>query len=200
MKLYLIRHCESEDDILGCYGGIADFDLTKKGEQTAKEQANNIMKLEIEKIFSSPYKRAKKVANIFNEKIGCGVEVINDLREINTYGVLSGVNKEKAKEIFEQLFKKEEYKEFGYYNGKSFEGGEGVEEFDKRIKKSLEEIVIKDYQVVAIITHGGVFRSVYKNILKQKEKILEIDDLATIEIEYKENKYRVINKNGIKYS
>ena len=30
MKIYLIRHCESEDDILDCYGGCADFDLTEK--------------------------------------------------------------------------------------------------------------------------------------------------------------------------
>lgn len=73
MKIYLIRHCESQDDILNCYGGCADFDLTDKGIKVAKQYSNQICDLGIEKIFSSPYKRAKKVAYIFNEKLNCGV-------------------------------------------------------------------------------------------------------------------------------
>lgn len=31
MKIYLIRHIESIDDIENCYGGIADFDLSENG-------------------------------------------------------------------------------------------------------------------------------------------------------------------------
>lgn len=32
MKIYLIRHSESIDDIENCYGGIADFELTENGK------------------------------------------------------------------------------------------------------------------------------------------------------------------------
>ncbi len=197
MKIYMIRHCESEDDILNCYGGCADFDLTDKGIKTAKQYSNNIVNLEIEKIFSSPYKRAKNVAEIFNEKLNCGVEIINDLREMNTYGVMSGVNKSLAKRIFSILLNSEEYKEFGYYKGKSFEGGESVENFDNRIKNAFSIISNSPYKTVALVTHGGVFRSVYKNILNQKEKILEIDDVATIEIEYNNGEYSIVSMKGI---
>ncbi len=197
MKIYMIRHCESEDDILNCYGGCADFNLTDKGIETAKQYSNNIVNLEIEKIFSSPYKRAKNVAEIFNEKLNCGVEIINDLREMNTYGVMSGVNKSLAKEIFSILLNSEEYKEFGYYKGKSFEGGESVENFDNRIKNAFSIISNSPYKTVALVTHGGVFRSVYKNILNQKEKILEIDDVATIEIDYNNGEYSIVSMKGI---
>lgn len=197
MKIFLIRHCESEDDILDCYGGCADFNLTDKGIETAKQYTNKIGNLGIEKIFSSPYKRAKNVASIFNEKLNCGIEIIDDLREMNTYGVMSGINKYLAKDIFSLLLNSEEYKEFGYYKGKSFEGGESVENFDNRVKNAFSIITNNSYNIVAIVTHGGVFRSVYKNILNQNKKILRIEDVATIEIEYNNGEYCLVSMNGI---
>ena len=184
MKIYLIRHCESEDDILDCYGGCADFDLTEKGIATAKAYAKELTNLKIEKIFTSPYKRAKNVANIFNDQLHCGVEIIDDLREL-------------AKKIFSLLLNSEKYKKFGYYNGVPFEGGEEVNLFDQRIKAAFDNITSKNLNTVAIVTHGGVFRSVYKNILNKSEKLTEIDDVATIEIKYKDNNYSIISMKGI---
>lgn len=197
MKIYLIRHCESEDDILNCYGGCADFDLTKKGIETAEKYTNELIGLGIERIFTSPYKRAKGVANIFNNKLQCGIEIIGDLREMNTYGVMSGVNKDLANNIFSLLINSPKYKTFGYYNGNSFEGGESVEGFDRRIIDAFNTIINTNLNTVAIVTHGGVFRSVYKNILKKSNKIIDIEDVATIEIEYKNNEYSIISMKGI---
>lgn len=197
MKIFMIRHCESEDDILDCYGGCADFNLTEKGVMTATEYSNKLIKLGIEKIFTSPYKRAKNVARIFSDKVGCDIEIVNDLREINTYGVMSGVNKKLAKEIFSLLLNSDRYKEFGYYEGKTFEGGESVQGFDERIKKSFRYIIEQKYETIALVTHGGVFRSVYKNILNKSEKIIDIEDVATIEIEYEKDVFSIINMKGI---
>lgn len=197
MKIYMIRHCESEDDILNCYGGCADFELTEKGINTAQDYSNKLVDLGIEKIFTSPYKRAKNVAKIFSDKLNCELEIVNDLREMNTYGVMSGINKDLAKEIFSLLLNSEDYKSFGYYKGKSFEGGEAVEYFDSRIKDAFDYLINQDYNTIALVTHGGVFRSVYKNLLNKNEKILEIDDVATIEIEYDNNTFNIISINGI---
>lgn len=44
----------------------------------------------------SPYKRAYQTANILNRKLNVDVEVIDNIRECNSYGILSGVNKEKS--------------------------------------------------------------------------------------------------------
>ena len=197
MKIYMIRHCESEDDILNCYGGCADFELTEKGVKTAEENANKIVGLGIEKIFSSPYKRAKNVAKIFADKINVDVEIVKDLREMNTYGVMSGVNKDLAKNIFSLLLESDEYKSFGYYKGKSFEGGESVEFFDDRVKAAFNYIASQDNNIVAVVTHGGVFRSVYKNILNKPEKILDIEDAAIIEINYENGVFEIASMQGI---
>ena len=197
MKIYLIRHSESIDDIEDCYGGIADFDLSEAGRRKVEEY--EIKNLGIEKIYSSPYKRAYQTAEILNKKINVDIEIIDNIRECNSYGILSGVNKEKAKNIFSYVFNMPEYKNTGYYLGTSFLGGEDIEEFDKRVENGINEIIekSKELNTIAIVTHGGVYRSIYKNIFKENKKIEEMEDLATTELEYSDCKFTILNKKGL---
>ena len=143
----------------------------------------------------SPYKRAYQTANILNRKLNVDVEVIDNIRECNSYGILSGVNKEKAKKIFSYVFDMPKYKNTGYYLGTSFLGGEDINEFDKRVKEGITEIISKSKELntITIVTHGGV----YKNILKVDKKLDQMDDLVTTELKYNDGKFEIINKKGI---
>ena len=197
MKIYLIRHSESIDDIEDCYGGIADFDLRENGIK--KVEQYEIENLGIEKIYTSPYKRAYQTAKILNKKLNVDLEIIDNIRECNSYGILSGVNKEKAKKIFSYVFEMPKYKNTGYYLGTSFLGGEEINEFDKRVEEGITKIISKSKELntIAIVTHGGVYRSIYKNILKVDKKLDQMDDLATTELKYNNGKFEIINKQGI---
>lgn len=197
MKIYLIRHSESIDDIEDCYGGIADFDLSENGIK--KVEQYEIENLGIEKIYTSPYKRAYQTAKILNKKLNVDLEIIDNIRECNSYGILSGVNKEKAKKIFSYVFDMPKYKNTGYYLGTSFLGGEDINEFDKRVEEGITKIISKSKELntIAIVTHGGVYRSIYKNILKVDKKLDQMDDLATTELKYNNGKFEIINKQGI---
>ena len=197
MKIYLIRHSESIDDIEDCYGGIADFDLSENGIK--KVEKYEIENLGIEKIYTSPYKRAYQTAKILNKRLKVDLEIIDNIRECNSYGILSGVNKEKAKNIFSYVFNMEEYKNTGYYLGTSFLGGEDINEFDKRVEEGMREIISKSKELntITIVTHGSVYRSIYKNILKVYKKIEEMEDLATTELTYDDGKFEIRNKKGI---
>lgn len=197
MKIYLIRHSESIDDIEDCYGGIADFDLSENGIK--KVEQYEIENLGIEKIYTSPYKRAYHTAKILNKKLNVDLEIIDNIRECNSYGILSGVNKEKAKKIFSYVFDMPKYKNTGYYLGTSFLGGEEINEFDKRVEEGITKIISKSKELntIAIVTHGGVYRSIYKNILKVDKKLDQMDDLATTELKYNNGKFEIINKQGI---
>ena len=201
MKIYLIRHSQSIDDIENCYGGIADFDLTENGKNKVKESRKEISNYGIEKIYTSPYKRAYQTAQILNENINVELKIVDDIRELNSHGIRSGVNKELAKNIFSYVFQKEEYKNTGYYLGKTFLGGEDIEEFDKRIKEGIN-FIIRDsegLESIAIVTHGGVHRSIFKNILNINKKIDEIDDVAITILEYNNGKFEIIKTKGIKF-
>ncbi len=201
MKIYLIRHSESIDDIENCYGGSADFALTENGKDKVKESRKLIENYRIEKIYTSPYKRAFQTAQILNENMKVEIKVIDDIRELNSHGIRTGVNKELAKDIFSYVFQQEEYKNTGYYLGKTFLGGEDIEEFDKRVKEAINFIMrdSKGLDAIAIVTHGGVHRSIFKNILNISKKIDEIDDVSTTILEYNNGKFEIIETKGIKF-
>lgn len=199
MNIYLIRHSESIDDIENCYGGIADFDLTENGKNKVKKCSKQICAYGIEKIYTSPYKRAYQTAQILNENINVDLKIIDDIRELNSHGVMSGVNKELAKNIFSYVLQKEEYKNTGYYLGRTFLGGEDIEEFDKRVKEAINFIIrdSKGLNSIAIVTHGGVHRSIFKNILNVNKKIEKIEDVAITTLEYDNSKFKIIETKGI---
>lgn len=201
MIIYLIRHSESIDDIENCYGGIADFDLTENGKEKVRAYKNEISNFGIEKIYTSPYKRAYQTAQILNENIKVELKIIEDIRELNSYGILSGVNKELAKNIFSYVFQKAEYKNTGYYFGKTFLGGEDITEFDNRVKRAINAI-IKDSEgldSIAIVTHGNVHKSIFKNILNVNQEIEKIDDVAITTISCDDGKLNIIRTKGIKF-
>ncbi len=200
MRIYLIRHSESIDDIENCYGGIADFDLTENGKKKVKEYRKQLESYGIEKIYTSPYKRAYQTAQILNEDVKVDMEIIDNIRELNSYGILSGVNKELAKNIFSYVFQMEEYKNTGYYFGKTFLGGEDIKQFDNRVKEAINYIINdgKELNCIAIVTHGGVYRSIFGNLLNINQKIVEMDDLATTIIDYSDGIFNIIETKGIK--
>ena len=201
MIIYLIRHSESIDDIENCYGGIADFDLTENGKDKVRERRKETDTYGIEKIYTSPYKRAHQTAEILNENINVELKIIDDIRELNSHGILSGVNKDLAKEIFSYVFQKEEYKNTGYYFGKTFLGGEDIEKFDNRVKRGIKDI-LNDSQglnTIAIVTHGGVHRSIFKNILNENRKIERLEDVSITTLEYNNGEFSVLETKGITF-
>lgn len=201
MKIFLIRHSESIDDIENCYGGIADFDLTENGRNKVIEKRKETDTYNIEKIYTSPYKRAYQTAKILNENINVELKVIDDIRELNSHGILSGVNRDIAKDIFSYVFQKEKYKNTGYYFGKTFLGGEDIEKFDNRVKRGIKDI-LNDSQglnTIAIVTHGGVHRSIFRNILNENRKIEGLEDVSITTLEYNNGEFSVLETKGITF-
>ena len=47
------------------------------------------------------------------------------------------------------------------------------------------------------MTHGGVHRSIFKNILHVNRKIEKIEDVATTILEYENGKINIIETRGI---
>lgn len=198
MKIYLIRHSESQDDLINCYGGASDWDLTENGAKKVEKFRPKFEKLNIEKIFVSPLKRAYKTADILNKKTKVPVEKVFDLHETNHYGYLTGLEKNLAKELFAYLLERPEYQNASYYNRKCMPGGETADELDKRSKNVIKYILkeSKGLNTIAIVTHGGVLRSIFQAVLKDKRKLLDIKDVACAEIEYSKGKFIIKDTEG----
>lgn len=160
MELLIIRHGQSEADLLEVHEGRADFPLTELGEAQARKMAAAVAReYPPEIILSSTLKRASGTARILQEAIGCEIRFYDDLREFNN-GVLAGMSREEAA-IKYPLPKG------GRPVHIPIQDGESALDLRYRAERILREIVhdYRDYQRVAIVSHGGLISNLIKAFL-----------------------------------
>jgi broad specificity phosphatase PhoE len=148
--IYFIRHGETDYNKVKRFQGHLDIPLNQKGVVQAKLALEGSKNLKIDKIYYSPLKRAAETANIINSFHNAKMIKDDRIKEINM-GSLQGKYKDKLKK-FEQIL--------AYTNPERF-GGESHEQFCKRVKSFLDEI-INSTENILIVSHGGVYRAIYK--------------------------------------
>lgn len=164
MKILLVRHGESVDDIEDCYGGIADFPLTDLGRQQALEAVETIRAYAPEAIYTSPLLRAREASEIIAASLGLqGVlQVVETLQERNTYGILSGVNKQRAQDLFAHVLHDGEWHE-------DLPGVETAAALRVRARDAFDATVAdagsKGYNTIMITTHGKFMTCLWEEVL-----------------------------------
>lgn len=168
MRIYLVRHGEAEDDIEDCYGGIADFPLTQRGREQAAVIADQLAGEGIAGIYSSPLARARETAEIIAERLQRPLEVVDDLQERNSYGVLSGINKDRAKQVFARVLAG--LKEKPGYSREYIIGAEEWDDFVHRVRRALRRVerhaVADARERIAIVTHGKFSQALLRDVLE----------------------------------
>ena len=192
MKLIVIRHGESEADLLDVHEGRADFALTERGHRQAESMAEYISKsFSISKIYASTLKRAKQTAAHLSEKTGISVIYDGDLMEFNN-GLLAGlpraVVKEKYPDIPDLPLDKAVY------------GQESQIEFRKRAETVLEKIIREsgEDETVAVFSHGGTINQLYRSFLYipvDKKSFFNTADTGIHIWEHTERERRVLKAN-----
>jgi broad specificity phosphatase PhoE len=191
MKIYLIRHGETTGDIEDRYGGDYDDNLSTKGIRESKELAKKLKDKDIQIIYASPRIRALEAASIVNKCLNVQLKIVDNLRERNNYGILTGLIKSEAKQRYP-----EEVKEFEKGIHHRVKNSENYTHFKKRIIKTFKEITSKnEYKTIAIITHGGPIRCIIREILKAGE-LAELDDCAIITIKKDKSNLSLVNLDG----
>ena len=160
MRLLIIRHGESEADILDVHEGRADFNLTEKGHAQAQAMADYLKEhYTIHKIYASPLKRAFQTATHLSEAIGIPVITEEKLMEFNN-GLIAGLSWKEADEkypfvpdlpVHDSVYEQESKLEFRY-----------------RAEYILSKIIAENDtdSTVAIVSHGGMINQLYQAFLK----------------------------------
>lgn len=189
MKIYLVRHGETTGDLEDRYGGDYDDHLTPHGKDQSLAAAKKLVGGGIEIIYTSPKIRAQETASIFKESLPVPVVTLNDLRERNRYGVLTGLIKAEAKIKYpEQVAKLSD-------EHSVLENGEDYTSFSKRIDDALESIDTGKYKTIALVTHGGPIRYIFRERLKAGD--IKVGDCAFAVLEKQNNSYKLISLDGI---
>ncbi|WP_370627072.1 histidine phosphatase family protein [Psychrobacillus sp. INOP01] len=194
VELLIVRHGQSEADLLGVHEGRADFPLTKLGEQQARNMAAYVSEhLPPDIILASPLLRAKSTAETLQKFIDCELLLKDDLMELNN-GVLAGLSKEEALVKYPLPPK-------GRPIHIPIEQGESELELRFRAEKVFHKILLdyQSYNRVAIVSHGGLISQFIKAFLQQpntSENIFATGDTGIHLLEIKENArvVRFLNK------
>ena len=164
MRLYIIRHGETEWNVLRRFQGRSDIPLNEEGRRLARVTAKALREVPFSRIYTSPLKRAYETAMIIKADRDIPVIVEPRIIEIG-FGEYEGLSCGKEHynipdPDFMNFFEKPE----AY---KPPRGAEGIDELKARTADFLQEIVYnKDMEkdTVLVSTHGAALRGLLSNI------------------------------------
>ena len=159
MKLLIIRHGESEADILGVHEGRADFELTDRGHRQAKATAEYIAgNYKIDRIYHSTLKRAAQTALHLADATGAPLTAEDKLMEFGN-GLQAGLPYDEARE---------KYPPVDVPPHTSVYEQETKLEFRYRAEYMLSKLIAEneDDATVSAVTHGGMINQLYRAFLR----------------------------------
>ncbi len=189
MKLIIVRHGETEENVRGEIQGHGHGKLTKKGIGEAKKLAMRLKDEKFDLIFSSDLGRAKDTAAEIIKRHEAEVIYTPELREMS-HGVLEGKHfAEREVEIARSGKPMEHF---------IAEGGESLFQFRERVRKFLESLHKHKGKNILIVTHGGFLRMIFSIVFgKSIEESLKIGvanaSINILELEDKGFKVHLIN-------
>ncbi len=158
MRVYVVRHGESVNNVAGLWTGWENPSLTDKGRRDAEKAGSVLRPVSFDKVFASDLDRAIETAQIAIP--GCACETTPLLREINV-GRL-------ANAPFSSI--SEEQKNEAVQNGYGAFDGETKAEFRHRMKQFIQQLEGLSCENVALFTHAGWVRSMLEEVLQVQIK------------------------------
>ncbi len=146
MKIYVVRHGQTQWNLEKKIQGRADKPLNERGKLQAIETRKKLLNKNIDLIICSPLLRAIQTADIINKSRNIPIEYDNRVIE-RSFGELEGcqINAVDFNSFWDY------YKNIGYKNVETMhELFERIYDFLKDIKNQYED---KD---ILIVSHGGV--------------------------------------------
>lgn len=165
MRLYLIRHCETEYNRQERFQGSIDAALTTLGRRQAKLLANYLRNTKIDMVFTSALGRAQSTANaILEYHPSLPLQVSPSLNEQHG-GHIEGVLRAEALVKWPHYFTPE-----GRLNVfVTPEGGESYEQVKNRASSFLDQIIAENRhsnKAIMVVAHGMVNKVLICHLLK----------------------------------
>ena len=156
IKIYLVRHCEAEGNKTNSFQGSTDCDITELGEKQLSFLSERFKDIHIDKVISSPLKRAVKTAEAAVK--GKNLTILKEplFTEIRG-GLIEGRSFEEIFKIFpdfEDLWD-------NHPDKFSAPNGESMQDVYNRMAKGLEKIVSdskNEGKTILISSHGAAIR------------------------------------------
>ena len=189
-RLILIRHGQSEYNLIRKYTGQTDVELTDKGRLQAEITGRFILEnYSIDAVISSDLKRAIDTARPIAEPLGLQIKTDARLREIYA-GDRQGMYFAEVEEKFRE--------EYAYYKSNRSTSrtpnGEGMCDVLVRVEKAVREIAEEyDGKTVLISTHNGPIMALEVPVMgRELGDTSSLPNNSITEIEYEGGGWKLI--------
>ena len=201
MKIYIIRHGETELNKYGLMQGITDEPLNASGREIAEITGRNMRGIRFDACVSSPLIRARETAEIILRESGNGqvpVSFDDRLKEING-GIMEGRKLTDGPMPPEEavLFHKDAFRFPG------FPGGEDLRQLMSRTQEFLRELARKDDgRTWLVSTHGTALRAMLNFLYEDPSSFWQAHspyNCAVSIVEAQDGKLRLLEADRLYY-
>lgn len=149
MRLYLVRHGETEGNRERRYLGWEDLPLNQRGEAQARALARSLADQPITAIYSSDLIRAQATAAPIAQVLGLPVHLDPDLREVN-FGAWSGLT-------YAEIERRAPDRLRAWIDDPECHAPPGGESLGALRRRALRAVPLRDGAL--IVSHGGTLRA-----------------------------------------
>ena len=157
MKIYVVRHGESEANLKRFFAGWAPVSLTEKGKRDAESIRPYMTSIKFDKVYSSDLIRSIETTEAVLP--GAEYETTPLLREVNVGNLMGKDVLTCDREMGETLVNNRSWWNYEPY------GGESLEMLCDRAKQFLTSLEDKPYENVAVFAHEGMLKAILYTVL-----------------------------------
>lgn len=168
MKIYLIRHGQTDWNIQGKIQGSHDIPLNETGCRQAQRLAKGMSSHTVKRIFASPLVRAAETAKILGKEKKVDVCFMQKLVEVE-FGKWEGLTWTEIKKEYPM-----EYEQWCLDSAKATPpGGEIQSEIMKRCTEALNEIInlTGGQEDTAIVSHGATLAHLFTYMMRNNPEV-----------------------------
>lgn len=188
LQVYLVRHGETLWNAARRIQGQSDSELTKKGEQQARQVGERVKSLGITHVIASDLGRTRRTAEIIADACGCSIQLDPRLRELNM-GVLE-------QRPLDSLTAEEENWRKTLVNGTEggrIPGGESMSEMADRMHEALNACLqLPAGSRPLLVSHGmalGVLVSTLLGLPAYAERRLRLRNCSISRIDHQQSEW-----------
>lgn len=153
---YVFRHGQTDYNLANRWQGKGiDADLNETGLAQAQSLAEKLKDFGIEKIYSSPLKRAYQTAQAVAKNTSAPIEIIEELIE-GSVGVCEGLFREDVQKKYPEIW------EDWYGENMNMETrwpeGESKREIQERMFVAFNKMLDSDEKIIGVASHGAAIR------------------------------------------
>lgn len=196
MKIYLMRHGETDWNKVRRLQGQSDVPLNEHGIELAEKTAEGLKDVTFDAIFSSPLQRALVTAEIMAGEGAAKIVTDGRLKEMN-FGIYEGQSYDTPEKAEKHPLKHPE----SYVPV----GGETIAEVKERIYDFLCEKLLpleKSCSNVLVVAHGAVNRCMLNRIADIPDKDfweIQLPSCAVSILSLEDGKFSILEKSKVYY-